>query len=175
MKKKLLVLVMTGMMAASVLTACGDKEAAAPAATETAAAAESTVEASTPAETTEAATSEAATTEATTGEDKALTNFDEYLGWTGTEWSAASDEEKLNAAIAYSVYTTEAITGESFDAETKALTVEQMRIAEDIQDVVDQLDSTLPSFPDSSIKDLADEGVKQINSLMEAATETEAN
>lgn len=175
MKKKLLVLVMTGIMTASVLTACGNKEAATTATeasiAETTAAAETT-EAT---ETTEAGTTEADTAaEAAAGEDKALTNFDEYLTWTNKEWSAANDEDKLNAAIVYSVYTTEAISGETYDDETKALVIEQMKAADDIKNVVNQLNTTLPSFADKSLKDFADIGVEQINGLMEEATETEA-
>lgn len=169
MKKKLLVLAMAGVLAASVLTACGGKETAA-----TTVAAETTVAETTEAETTEAETAEAETEEDATSEDKALTNFDEYLSWTNKEWSAADGDEKLNAAIAYSVYTTEAIGGVAFDDETKALTIQQMRDSEDIQNVVDQLDTTMPSFADKSLKDFADTGVAEINKMMEEAAETEA-
>lgn len=167
MKKKLLVLAMTGVITASLLTACGGKETAATTAVETTTMTEIVTTAeTTDAETTEATDAETAT-EVAGEEDQAITNYDEYLSWTSEEWTAASDEDKLSAAIVYSVYTTEAIGGEAFDAETKALVIQQMREAEDIQNVVDQLDATLPSFADKSIKDFADVGVEQINSLTE--------
>lgn len=171
MKKKLLVLAMAGVMTASLLTACGGKETAT-----TTAAVESTVAETTVAETTVAETTEAEATEeaAAAEEDKAFTNFDEYLTWTNKEWSVANDDEKLNAAIAYSVYTTEALSGMTFDDETKALTIQEMRAAEDIQNVVNQLDATMPSFADKSLKDFADTGVAEINKMMEEAAETEA-
>lgn len=164
MKKKLLVLAMAGVMTASLLTACGGKET-----TVTTAATETTVAATTAAETTEAETTKADASEATTALD-----FDKYLGWTAKEYTAANDEEKLNAAIVYSVYTTEALSGETFDDETKALTIEQMRTSPDIKNVVTQLDTTLPTFADKTIKDLADTGVEQINALAAEAVETEA-
>lgn len=165
MKKRLLVLAMVGIMSASVLTACGGKETATTTAVETTVAAAETTTAAA-AETTTAAADAAAAEE-----DKAITNYDEYLTWTNTEWSAADDEEKLNAAIAYSVYTTEAMSGQAFDDETKALTVEQMRAAETIMNVVNELDTTLPSFADKSLKDFADTAVEQVNSLLEEQTE----
>lgn len=165
MKKKLLVLAMTGLMTASVLTACGGKETTATTAAETTTVAETTTEA----ETTEAETTEAAAAAA----DAAIEKFDEYLTWTGKEWTAANDDDKLNAAIVYSVYTTEALSGEEFDAETRALTVSEMRAAEDIQNVVTQLEAALPKF-DKSIKDFADTGVEQINTMIEAEADAAA-
>lgn len=168
MKKKLLVLAMTGLMTASVLTACGGKETTATTAAETTAVAETTTEA----ETTEAETTAAEADAAVA--DAAVEKFDEYLTWTGKEWTAAGDDDKLNAAIVYSVYTTEALSGEAFDAETRALTISEMRAAEDIQNVVTQLDAALPKF-DKSIKDFADTGIEQINSMIEAQAEAGAD
>lgn len=166
MKKKLLVLVMTGVMTASLLTACGGKETT----TATTAVETTVAETTTTAETTEAEVTEESTetkADASLEEDAAIANFDEYLSWTSAEWTAASDDEKLNAAIVYSVYTTEAIGGQTFDAETKAMVIQQMREAEDIQNVVVQLDATLPSFADKTIKEFADAGVEEINKLAE--------
>lgn len=156
MKKKLLVLAMAGVMTASLLTACGGKETTATtAATETSA----------------AATAEDETTEAEAA-DTAI-DFDKYLGWTAKEYTAADDEEKLNAAIVYSVYTTEALSGVTFDDETKALTIEEMRKSPDIKNVVTELETALPTLADQTIKDLADTGVEQINALAAEAVETE--
>lgn len=176
MKKKLLVLAVAGIMSASVMTACGGKETAATTVADT-----TTVTATTAAETTATAetTAAEATTEAAeaTEEDKAITNFDEYISWTNKEWEAADDEEKLNAAIAYSVYTTEQIQllgGVAADEETRALSVAEMRKAPDIMNVVDQLTTTLPSFADMSLKSFADTAVEQIKVTMESEAGAES-
>lgn len=164
MKKKLLVFLMVGVMAAFTLTACGSKETAA--ATEAA----TTVEAVTEAATTEAETTEAETAaaDAAAEEDAVIAKYDEYLAWTDKEWSAANEEEKLNAAIAYSVYVTEALGVEEFDDNTKALIVAEMRKTDEVKNVVSQLDTTFPALK-VSIKEFADTGIQEVNNLMETA------
>ena len=114
MKKKLLVLLMTSVVAAGSITACGSKAAEPTTAAETTTAAESTTAAE-GAETTAAESEETSAEAEAAVEGDFAANYDTYLSWTGKEWSAASDADKENAAIAYSVYLMEALSGQEFD------------------------------------------------------------
>lgn len=123
MKKKLAIAVaMSCALMAGVVTGCGNKEEAAPAATTVAAteaattAAESTeVEAETEAET--ETETEAETEVETEAETKAADSASgDYTSWTGKEWSAASDDEKLAATRFYLIETTK-LTAEAMGQE----------------------------------------------------------
>lgn len=156
MKKKLLVLAMAGVMTASLLTACGSKET-----TTTTAATETTV-------------ADSATETAAASDDKAVTDYDKYLGWTNKEWAAADAEEKTTAAIVFSVYSAEALSGQTIDPETKALTIAEMRKTNQTDSVVSQLDKTWPEFAEKTLKEFADTGVEQMNTVVEDAASSVA-
>lgn len=87
MKKRMLVLVMAMAMTVAGLTACGDKK---------------TDDAEPKTEDTAPATDESAADDAAAS-DSLADNLDSYLEWTKEDWDAASDEEKQNAAIAFSI------------------------------------------------------------------------
>lgn len=174
MKKKLVVLMSACVMSTMLVTACGAKDTAAKAeetkqetsvseevsseAVESVAETETETTAET--ETTEAATEAGA--EAAAGEWSVSEKYDPYLEWTGKEWAAASDEDKLLVSIAYTAYVS-AATGVS-SAEEMVAALEDPSAASQLQTVVDTLDGMMgmAEVKDMTIKEVADLGLSQM-------------
>lgn len=174
MKKKLVVLMSVCVMSTMLVTACGAKDTAAKAEetkqetsvseevssevvesvveTET----ETTAETETTTETTEAGA------EAAAGEWSVSEKYDPYLEWTGKEWAAASDDDKLLASIAYTAYVS-AATGVS-SAEDMVAALEDPSAASQLQTVVDTLEGMMgmAEVKDMTIKEVADLGLSQM-------------
>lgn len=174
MKKKLVVLMSACVMSTMLVTACGAKDTAAKAeetiqetsvseevsseAVESVAETETETTAET--ETTEAATEAGA--EAAAGEWSVSEKYDPYLEWTGKEWAAASDEDKLLVSIAYTAYVS-AATGVS-SAEEMVAALEDPSAASQLQTVVDTLEGMMgmAEVKDMTIKEVADLGLSQM-------------
>lgn len=156
MKKKLLVLLMTTIVAAGSITACGSKTAETTAAETTAAEAATT-----------AAEADTTAAEAESAGDFAA-DFDTYLSWTGKEWSGASNTDKENAALAYSLYLVEKISGEELDKEEMSAELDKIRGTSQLTDLVNQLDANFSSA-DISLKEFVDMAAEQMANLTSGA------
>lgn len=169
MKKKLLVLLMTSVVAAGSITACGSKTAETTAA-ETTTVAESMSEAES-ADTEAAAESEETSAEAEAAVDGDFAaNYDTYLSWTGKEWSAASDADKENAAIAYSVYLMEALSGQEFDKNEITENLDAAKASGQLPNLIKQLDDNFTSM-DMSLKEFVDMAAEQMADLTSQAAQ----
>lgn len=175
MKKKLVVLMSVCVMSTMLVTACGAKDTAAKAeetkqetsvseeisseAVESVAETETETTAETET-TTDAATEAGAEAEA--GEWNVSEKYDPYLEWTGKEWAAASDDDKLLVSIAYTAYVS-AATGVS-SAEEMVAALEDPSAASQLQTVVDTLDGMMgmAEVKDMTIKEVADLGLSQM-------------
>ena len=168
MKKRVLVTMMVGAMALANLTACGSKESAAPTTVAETTAADTTAAESSAEETTAAEATTAADTKAADAAADSDFNaqYETYLGWGAKEWEAADEDGKLNAAIAYSIYATEALAGQEFDDAMRAMTAEEMKKTEDVKNAITQLDTTFPSL-NMTLKEMVDMSVAQVNSMTE--------
>lgn len=169
MKKKLLVLLMTGIVAAGSITACGSKSAGTTTAAETTAAATTAAETSAAdakEETTTAAGSETSAEAAAEGDFAA--NFDTYLSWTGKEWSAATESEKENAAIAYSIYLTEIISGQEFDKAEIGANLDAAKASGQMPTLIKELDANFTTM-DISLKEFSDLAAAQLAEMTSEA------
>lgn len=173
MKKKLVVLMSACVMSTMLVTACGSKDTAATAEEtkqETSVSEEVSSEAvESVAETETETTAETETTtetetgaEAVAGEWNVSEKYDPYLEWTGKEWAAASDDDKLLASIAYTAYVS-AATGVS-SAEDMVAALEDASAASQLQTVVDTLEGMMgmAEVKDMTIKEVADLGLSQM-------------
>lgn len=167
MKKKLVVLMSACVMSTMLVTACGAKDTAAKAEEtkqETSVSEEVSSEAvESVAETETETTAETeTTTEAAAGEWSVSEKYDPYLEWTGKEWAAASDEDKLLVSIAYTAYVS-AATGVS-SAEEMVAALEDPSAASQLQTVVDTLEGMMgmAEVKDMTIKEVADLGLSQM-------------
>lgn len=181
MKKKLLVLMAVCVMAAMSVTACGSSAADSKAeetteagdfweetkeseeettATETVAETETETETETTTET--AAETETATETGAEGEWLVSEKYDVYLSWTGAEWDSASDEEKVEASIAYTAYVSELMDVSS--AEEMVTALEQPSSAGELQTVVTTIDSMFAyeETRDMTLLELIELGVSQM-------------
>lgn len=173
MKKKLLVLMAVCVMAAMSVTACGSSasDSKVEETTEAGDFWEETKEAekeSTAAEEeteTETVTETETATETETGaEGEWLVSekYDVYLSWTGAEWDAASDEEKVEASIAYTAYVSELM--DVSPAAEMVTALELPSSAEQLQTVVTTLDSMFAyeETRDMTLLELIELGVSQM-------------
>lgn len=158
MKRSLVVtMLVSGAIASSLVTGCGNKEAA-----------PSTVC------TTEALTIAAAEEETTVEETEKETaessdKNDDYLSWTGKEWKGASDEEKKEVAKAYlieSMNIAAKVAGQDLGGEVEAAIT-----PEAVSATVDMLDMTFSADESIKLKDILDMASNATDMMMESAAQ----
>lgn len=169
MKKNLVVMLgISTMLMAGVVTGCGKTEAVAPT-TSVSAEASTEAETSTSAETSsEAETSADAETTVSANADASS----EYLSWTGKEWAAASDEEKEAVAKFYLLETiklTAQAAGQEYTDEMEASITDEMVTAN-----VPALDAAFQENADLKVQDFIDMATSLANEMVNAAESLEA-
>lgn len=153
MKKKLAALLAVAMLASTMLAGCGAEKQDDP------------VEpASSEAIVSEPASEPASAEDVTESSEPAPeTANSDYLSWTSKEYSAASDEEKTEAVIAFTIYTSNAmgleITEEMFRASLSDETVKSQ-----LDSTKAQIETSLKTIPDTSLKEIADLGISALQS-----------
>lgn len=175
MKKKLLVLMAVCVMAAMSVTACGSSASDSKVEETTEAGdfweetKESEEESTAAEEETETETETATETKTATetetgaeGEWLVSEKYDVYLSWTGAEWDAASDEEKVEASIAYTAYVSELM--DVSPAAEMVTALELPSSAEQLQTVVTTIDSMFAyeETRDMTLLELIELGVSQM-------------
>lgn len=173
MKKRFLTAAVIGcMMVAGVATGCGSKTADAP------------TTAATEAVTTEAATAEEGSSEAESTEDAAEVPMEsiqdaatlveaasDYLAWSGKEWNAATEEEKMAAAKAYLIETvkiTAEAAGQEYTSEMEASITDDQ-----VKTTYDSLAAGFTQDESITIQQLLDAAAELMNTMMTAEAEAE--
>lgn len=158
MKRNLVItMLVSGVIVSSLMTGCGNKEAA-PSST-------STTQAVTVVE------SEAETTvkETEKGSVETSNKNDDYFSWTGKEWKSASDEEKKGVAKAYLI--------ENMNIAAKAAgqdlggAVEAAITPEAVSATVDTLDMTFSADENIKLQDILDLASNATDMMMESAAQ----
>lgn len=157
MKKRFLTAAVIGcMMVAGVVTGCGSKTADAP------------TTAATEAVTTGAATAEEGSSEVASTEEAAS----DYLAWSGKEWNAATEEEKMAAAKAYLIETvkiTAEAAGQEYTSEMEASITDDQ-----VKTTYDSLEAGFTQDESITIQQLLDAAAELMNTMMTAEAAAEA-
>lgn len=158
MKRKLVVtMLVSGAIVSSLVTGCGNKEAA-PSST-------STTQASAIAASEEETSVEEREKEAVESSNK---NVD-YLFWTGKEWKSASDEEKKEVAKAYLIETMNIAAkaaGQDLGAAAEATIT-----PEAVSATVDTLEMTFSADESITLQDILDMASNAADMIMESVAQ----
>lgn len=163
MKKRLLALIMAATMAVTVMVGCGEKKPDDVGSKATSSQAESSQpeedtsskaeESSEPAEDTSSKTEETSKTEGT--ESK-------YLSWTYKEYEAASEEEQMEAIIAVTIYTSNAMGIELTEDMLRA-SMETDTVKQQLETSKEQIETSMKAVPDKTFKEVLDMGLALLN------------
>lgn len=172
MKKRFLTAAVIGcMMVAGAVTGCGSKTTDAPttAATEAVATEATTAE---EAESTEAESTEEASEVPMESIQEAAALAEagsDYLAWSGKEWNAASEEEKMAAAKAYLIETvkiTAEAAGQEYTSEMEASITDDQ-----VKTTYDSLATGFTQDESITIQQLLDAAAELMDAMMTAETE----
>jgi hypothetical protein len=164
MKKKLALLLATAILAVSLMAGCGITKI-----TDTAQnpVSEETVSESTSSQS-ESSQPESQQAESVTTPENADS---EYLSWTSTEYSAASDEEKTEAVIAFAVYTCQLMDMDYITEDLLRSTLEDESVKAQMETSKQQIESSLELIPNMTLKEIADMGVSVLQSGDDSSAE----
>lgn len=166
MKKKIVVVVaMSCVLAMGLITGCGNKETAAPTTVATTVDTEAKEETKAVEET--AAETKAA--EETKEEAAKSAKSGDYLSWTASEWTAASDDDKAAATKMYLIETTKATSkamGQEFTSQMEAAITDNM-----VKASIVTLDTAFAADPNMKLQDILDATNEAAAMMGEMATQ----
>ena len=161
MKKRLLALIMAATMAVTVMVGCGEKKPDDVGSKATSSQAESSQPEEDTSSKAEESSEPAEDTSSEAGEKVEGTDS-KYLSWTYKEYEAASEEEQMEAIIAVTIYTSNAMGIELTEDMLRA-SMETDTVKQQLETSKEQIETSMKAVPDKTFKEVLDMGLALLN------------
>lgn len=157
MKKRLLALIMAATMAVTVMVGCGEKKPDDVGSKATSSQAEPSQPEEDTSSKAEESSEPAEDTSSEAGE-KVEGADSKYLSWTYKEYEAASEEEQMEAIIAVTIYTSNAMGIELTEDMLRA-SMETDTVKQQLETSKEQIETSMKAVPDKTFKEVLDLGL----------------